>query len=126
MSKWIIVIIITLVIGIQVGTKHGRSLEQRELQPVFEAGIERVEEVRAELAIYRKTLDILACESNFNHHAVGDGGKSIGIAQFQRPTFYRLARKAGYDGDWRSPKAQVQLLTWAVRNGYAGEWSCGQ
>lgn len=126
MSKWVLIIGLTFVVGIQIGIKQGRGLEQRELQPVLEAGIARVEQTRAEIANYRQVLEILACESNFDHRAVGDGGKSIGIAQFQRPTFYRLARKAGYDGDWRSPKDQVRLLTWAVGNGYADEWSCAK
>lgn len=125
MYKWIIAVVLMFVVGLQIGIKTGRASEQREMQPVFEAGIERVEEVRAEIAKYRLMMEIVACESSFNHKAVGDGGKAYGLAQFHKPTFYRMAKKAGYDGEWKSSKYQITLLKWAVDNGYTDEWSCG-
>lgn len=124
MTKWILVIGLTLLVGVQIGIREGRGREQEKVAIVLEAGAMALDEARDELKSARQVLEILACESNFNPHAVGDGGKSVGIAQFQRPTFYRLAKKAGYKGDWRSSKDQVKLLTWAVGNGYAAEWSC--
>jgi len=124
MGKWIIAIVIMFVVGLQVGIKHGRGLEANEMEPVLEAGIERVEQTRAELAKYRLMLEIVACESSFNRKAVGDGGKAYGLAQFHKPTFYMMAKKAGYDGRWESSKDQIRLLKWAIDEGYADEWSC--
>jgi len=74
----------------------------------------------------RQAAAVIRCESGGRHDGVwGDGGRSYGIAQYQRRTFYALAEEAGLSAaDWKSREDQVQLLVWAIENGRAGEWTC--
>lgn len=70
---------------------------------------------------------VIQCESNGNHKAVGDGGRSRGIAQFQKPTFNNLAKlyskeyneALNYDSEFD----QVKLLTWSIANGHGSNWT---
>jgi hypothetical protein len=70
---------------------------------------------------------VIQCESNGNHKAVGDGGLSRGIAQFQKPTFNNLAKlyskeyneSLNYDSEFD----QVKLLTWSIANGHGRNWT---
>ena len=66
---------------------------------------------------------IVECESGGSHNAVGDGGRSKGLAQFQKATFDNLEDKFGDDLDYKSSFDQVKLLTWSVANGYGNNWT---
>jgi len=77
-------------------------------------------------------LRIMVCESGLRHDALGDDGKSYGIAQFRKETFYEfaaLARRelhnAGiYKPNWHNPQHQVFLLNWGLDHGYGRRWTC--
>lgn len=96
----------------------------------------KVDEANEELRHRKIVQRVIDCESSGRHEGVwGDGGKSYGIAQFQKKTFYYLAAKAlksphspffkaGQSGDWKDREDQIQLLSWAVKNGYGNLWSC--
>lgn len=76
----------------------------------------------------RETLDlalkILECESNFNQEAIGSQGE-IGIAQFKKPTFNWMKKMAGKeDLDIYDVQDQIELLIWALKNGYENHWTC--
>lgn len=61
--------------------------------------------------------------SNYNPNAIGDGGRSRGIAQFQKESFNRLSRLMGEELDYNSPHDQIKLLSWSVANGHGREWT---
>lgn len=77
-------------------------------------------------------IRIMVCESGLKHDAWGDDGKSYGIAQFRKETFYEFAtmakkemREAGFHKpNWHNPQHQVFLLAWGLDNGYARRWTC--
>lgn len=77
-----------------------------------------------------KTRDLLdkmiECESGGVHHGRwGDGGKSYGILQYQRPTFNKLKKKAGMAWlDYWNKEDQIVLAKWALQNGYGHHWTC--
>lgn len=66
---------------------------------------------------------VIQCESRGNVNAVGDGGRSRGIAQFQEPSFNRLSRLMGEELEYTSPHDQIKLMVWSIANGYGREWS---
>lgn len=90
--------------------------------------------LQANAADARLMLDIMACESAFDSHAIGDDGISRGIAQFQKATFYEFAAMAIQRGNWdykklgkpkwMNAKQQVFLLEWGLDNGYGNRWTC--
>lgn len=86
----------------------------------------RLSSVKEEMNHRELILSIIACESSGRHDNVwGDNGRSYGIAQFQERTFYNLAKKSGMQGlKWEDRKAQIRLLSWAVKNGHGKEWTC--
>ena len=71
-------------------------------------------------------IKIIVCESSGNHKGVwGDDGKSYGIAQFRKETFYEFAKEAGFKNfRWGNSEHQLRLLWWALRHGKAARWSC--
>jgi hypothetical protein len=83
-------------------------------------------ELKAEIEVEKEVIKILSCESGFKHDGVwGDDFRSYGIAQFQEKTFNelkKLAEKPNYK--WKSQKDQMELLKWAIKNGYAKKWTC--
>jgi hypothetical protein len=66
---------------------------------------------------------VIQCESNGNINAVGDSGRSYGIAQFQKPTFSALSIKLGEKLDYYSTHDQIKLLAWSIANGYGNRWT---
>jgi hypothetical protein len=96
----------------------------------------KIGEVNEELKHREIVQKIIDCESSGRHEGIwGDGGRSYGIAQFQKMTFYSLAAKAlkspnppffrgRQRGDWKNREDQIKLLAWAVKNGYGNLWSC--
>lgn len=80
---------------------------------------------------WRRVID---CESNFRHYnkygniLVGDKHLSYnvyGIAQFQKRTFAWLSELSGKEdlSIWNKDD-QIELLRWAIDNGYGYLWSC--
>ena len=72
-------------------------------------------DLTTELKVQKEMLKILLCESGFDHDGIGDGGLARGVAQFHEKTFYSLCNKKDH---------QLQVLQWAIENGYSKLWSC--
>lgn len=66
---------------------------------------------------------VIQCESKGSNTAVGDGGLSRGIAQFQKPTFINLSNKLGEELDYTSSHDQIKLTVWSIANGYGRNWT---
>lgn len=66
---------------------------------------------------------VIKCESGWNVKANGDGGISLGIAQFQLESFNRMSKAFGEKLDYYSSYDQLKLFVWAMNNGYAREWT---
>lgn len=77
-------------------------------------------------------IDIVFCESSFRPHVLGDDGKSYGIAQFRKETFYEFAAQAKtemvaagmWPAHWRNPTHQLFLLGWGIDHGHGKRWTC--
>lgn len=67
---------------------------------------------------------VVQCESQYNPTALGDGGRSKGIAQFQEETFTRMSKILGEELDYHSSHDQLKLLSFAMsRPELAREWT---
>lgn len=70
---------------------------------------------------------VIECESNGKQTAVGDGGRSIGIAQFQKPTWINLEslyfKEYNEHLNYESQIDQVKLLTYSIANGHGSNWT---
>ncbi|MBI3812950.1 MAG: hypothetical protein HY279_00580 [Nitrospinae bacterium] len=134
---------IIVVALMQVWTFKGSEIERIDIRKEIEINSiaisvlqRKIDGLNEELKHRKIVQRVIDCESSGRHEGVwGDGGKSYGIAQFQKRTFYYLAAKAlksphppffmaGQRGDWKDREDQIQLLTWAVKNGYGNLWSC--
>lgn len=96
--------------------------------------------VMAEPLGSRDFVKVIACESSWYEHKVGDGGKSFGLPQFKRSTFAMLSKKAMRDPEFvsdfryierkisrpvfRYPSHKLLLAQWAMANGYGEHWTC--
>lgn len=79
----------------------------------------------AQAADINLIIDILECESSGKHDVHGDAGASYGIAQFQRPTFNRFVKQAGFKQFYyENPIHQLRVMNWAIDNGYGAHWTC--
>lgn len=68
-------------------------------------------------------LAVMRCESNGKQNTISDGGRSIGVFQYQKPTWERHSKEYGEELDRNSPYDQAKLATWAIANGKGREWS---
>jgi len=67
---------------------------------------------------------VIECESKGIHGAVGDSGLSNGIFQFQKSTFYRMAKIYGEELNYSSEYDQLKLGVWAMsKPELAREWT---
>lgn len=66
---------------------------------------------------------VIKCESQWDTKAKGDGNRSTGIAQFQKPTFDMLSKKFGEELDYNSSYDQIKLFVWSIENGYGNHWT---
>lgn len=66
---------------------------------------------------------VIRCESGWDVKADGDGGISLGVAQFQLESFNRMSKAFGEKLDYNSSYDQLKLFVWAMNNGYAREWT---
>jgi len=71
----------------------------------------------------RYTSAVIACESQYNPTAKGDGNRALGVAQFHKATFERLSKLMGEELDYYSYYDQTKLLAWGLENGYGNNWS---
>lgn len=75
----------------------------------------------------RLVSKVIECESDGQHEAVGDGGRSRGIGQFQKPTFESLEelyfKEYNEYLDYESEFDQIKLLTWSIANGHGRNWT---
>ena len=120
------VLMFTLTVG-QVymweGRRQGRQEFARQVTDLerrikeIELQLQDEQEQRVDYFVYK----ILDCESGRKHHNIwGDNGLSYGIAQFQEPTFYEMAQKAGLQNpNWHNQHQQILLLKWAIWQGIA-------
>ena len=91
-----------------------------------------IDALKSELDQHLKVLEtartVIDCESGGVHDSWGDKDRpyaSYGVAQFQKRTFDELAKKATLPNpDWKNSAQQVQLLIWAIQNGYGKRWTC--
>ena len=70
---------------------------------------------------------VIDCESGGDHKAIGDGGRSKGVAQIQGPTWKDLEQKFNvqYEEDlnYMSQFDQLKLTTWSIANGEGRRWT---
>ena len=113
---------ILLIVGVCVNSYRVTYLQKRIY--TLEQTIGKTEEVaqaRREYVIQK----IVMCESSGKHEGTwGDGGKSYGIVQFQKRTFDWLSKEAGMEGEWKNEQDQLNLMSWALDNGYGDHWTC--
>lgn len=128
-TAWLLVAAVPFFLGFQ----SGRWEERKHWQPLVRAVVQEidrtqrmVDDVSAHVA--EMVLVVTHCESSNRHDGVyGDGGKAYGIAQFWEETFYRMARLMGRpELRWKNKRDQLTVLSWAIRNGYAREWTCSR
>ena len=87
--------------------------------------IDRLEaEIAKELHYKKLELAIIECESGGEHEGVwGDSGKSFGICQYQRLTFYKDAKLAGIKNpSWFNREHQLVAFRAALRRGEEKQW----
>lgn len=70
---------------------------------------------------------VIQCESQGLHSSIGDGGRSKGIAQFQKPTWDWLEsiynKEYKEDLNYKSSFDQIKLLTYSISKGYGERWT---
>jgi hypothetical protein len=77
-------------------------------------------------------MKIMECESSLRSNVWGDDGKSFGIAQFRKETFYEFSVMAReemkaaklWPAIWSHPQHQVFLMNWGIDHGYGNRWNC--
>lgn len=86
------------------------------------------EELIKQIELLLTVQSIVMCESSGKHEQWGDHNKkypAFGIGQFQERTFYWLAGKAGFKNlNWKKVDDQLNVLIWAVDNGFGNLWTC--
>ncbi len=86
--------------------------------------IQVIEKYSAEYGLDKNLVySMLMCESTLNENAIGDSGKSKGIAQYNPNTFVRHEKKLGEDLDAQSWHDSIKLMTFAIANGMGNEWT---
>ena len=68
---------------------------------------------------------VIANESSFNHLAIGDSGKAVGLSQFWLGTWRAFRKLMGLDdSDMRTDKAEsIKTLVWGLANGKGSHWT---
>lgn len=70
---------------------------------------------------------VLDCESDYVHTAKGDGGRSKGIAQIQKPTWdwmeAQYYKEWGEHLDYLSSHDQIKLLAYQISKGNGNNWT---
>lgn len=67
---------------------------------------------------------VVAHESNWKPEAVGDHGLARNVAQFHKPTFDWMKKKANMPLlQYSSSTDQIILMEWALKNGEGRQWT---
>ena len=70
---------------------------------------------------------VITCESGYNHSSKGDGGRSKGIAQIQKPTWdwmeLQYYKEWGEHLDYKSSHDQIKLLAYQISKGNGNNWT---
>jgi hypothetical protein len=91
---------------------------------IYEVLDEATEEINKEQETLEILEGIIVAESNNKHNDIWGQDGEYGIVQFKQKTFYWLAEKVGMPHpDWKSQIQQIQLLNWAIRNGFGSQWT---
>lgn len=69
---------------------------------------------------------VLKCESGLQHPKIGDGGKSVSIAQWSPKTFESEAKKKGEVLDINSMHDATKLAIWTFSQGRGYQWTMYQ
>ncbi len=125
--------------------KEAMSNEQRAMSNELKEAERKLAEMEEEIEHQKLIKSIAMCESSLRHDGIwGDGGKSYGLFQFQRRTFYWLAGKIsneqramsnednppnppllrGNKWKWKDARHQYVVASWAIKNGYGDLWTC--
>jgi soluble lytic murein transglycosylase-like protein len=73
---------------------------------------------------YDELYNVIQCESNWNHRAVGDSGLAFSLAQFHKQTFNSFKEMAKMDLDYYNPFDQIELMVWSFSKGLQNHWTC--
>lgn len=70
-----------------------------------------------------RMLRVAWCESKYDPYAVGDGGRSVGVFQFQAALWSETPQgRAGLDR--RNAAANIEAAMWGWATGKRSHWSC--
>lgn len=71
-------------------------------------------------------LSVSFCESSYNPHAVGDGGRARNIFQYHKETFDYFSKLMGEELDYDSYIDQARLTAWIWSNrpDLKKHWTC--
>jgi len=75
---------------------------------------------------------VVKCESQYNYKAVNmrDSHRlsqgSHGVGQFSKETFIGFSKQMGqeYYNDPYNPEQALDVMSWAIKNGYGNHWTC--
>ncbi len=85
-------------------------------------GYEACKTEQKEIILTSFVNEITFCESSGKHNGVWGAAGEYGVAQFKKSTFNWMKIKANKPNlRWDNRADQIELLTWAVENGYAKE-----
>lgn len=78
----------------------------------------------ADSSIVKKVVE---CESQWNEDALGDGGRSYGLGQFQKQTWNALVdeyqKQYNEELNYKSSHDQLKLLTFSISEGHGSHWT---
>ncbi len=91
------------------------------------APIEVIQKYSAEYGVDANLVySVLKCESGLQHPKIGDGGKSVSIAQWNPETFKDEAKKKGEVLDINSMHDATKLAIWTMSEGRGYKWTMYQ
>lgn len=70
-----------------------------------------------------EVIKVMQCESGFKMEAVGDSGKSNGIAQFNKGTFEQYSKQLGEKLDYNSLYDQIKLMSYMFSINKGNHWT---
>lgn len=117
---WILAFILSLIVFPLGKAKAEAPTIELKDQPIeaIVAHFAEVNGIDAKLAI-----TVMYCESKGNQSAISDGGRSVGIFQYQLPTWERHTEEFGEKLDIHSPYDQAKIATWSLAHGKGNEWT---
>lgn len=81
---------------------------------------EKIAEIAEKYNVSRVTITkVIACESNYNPNAVGDGGHSFGLVQIHLPSHPNITKAQALDQDFA-----IDFLGKKLSEGEGHIWTC--